>query len=100
MRQDKRPGVRFMWFVALGCLLGAAKLAELGPPAHWSWWWVLSPFAAAALWWLIADSTGWTQRRAMERDAERTAERRERHLTNVGLDTFDRKKGGRRKTRR
>jgi small Trp-rich protein len=84
-----------MWFVALGCLLGLAKLAEFGPVAAWSWWVVLSPFAVAAAWWTIADSTGLTQRRAMDRAAEKTAERRERHLKDMGLDTFERPKDGR-----
>ncbi len=86
-----------MWFVLIGCLLGAAKLADFGPIAHWSWWWVLSPFGAALVWWLIADMTGITQRRAMERLDERVAERRERHLKNMGLETFDRSKGKPRK---
>ena len=62
-----------MWMVGLGCVLGLLKLAEIGPVARWDWWWVLAPFAAAAIWWLIADSTGYTQRKAMERDAKRTA---------------------------
>jgi small Trp-rich protein len=84
-----------MWFVVIGCLLGAAKLAELGPVAAWSWWLVLSPFAMAAAWWMFADTTGYTQRRAMERDAQRTAARRAHHLKSMGLDTFDRPKDGR-----
>jgi small Trp-rich protein len=84
-----------MWFVLIGCLLCAAKLAALGPVANWSWWWVLSPFALAAAWWLFADAIGWTQRKAMERESQRVTDRRARHLTNMGLDTFDRKSGKR-----
>ena len=56
-----------MWFVAIGCVLIAIKLVGVTAIAAWSWWWILSPFAAAAVWWLIADATGDTQRRAMER---------------------------------
>ena len=56
-----------MWFVVLGVLLIALKLAEFGPVALWAWWWVLSPFAAAALWWSFADSSGWTKRREMDK---------------------------------
>ena len=84
-----------MWFVLIGCLLAAAKLAELGPVTNWSWWWVLSPFGAAAAWWLFADAIGLTQKRAMERERKRVADRRQRHLTNMGLDTFSRKPGRR-----
>ena len=83
-----------MWFVALGCLLGLAKLAEFGPVASWSWWLVLSPFALAAAWWVFADSTGLTQQRAMDRAAEKTAERRRRHLEDMGLGGFERPKDG------
>ena len=84
-----------MWFVLIGCLLAAAKLAGIGPMALWSWWWVLSPFGAAAAWWLFADGIGWTQRRAMEREGRRVTDRRERHLKNMGLDIFSRKPGKR-----
>ena len=68
------------------------KLAELGPVGDWSWWIVLAPFALAAAWWAIADATGDTQRRAIERDRKRVAERRERHLKAMGLDLPGRKK--------
>jgi small Trp-rich protein len=30
------PGLIFIVFLIL-------KLAEIGPVAHWSWWWVTSP---------------------------------------------------------
>ena len=84
-----------MWFVLIGCLLVLLKLADLGPVAAWTWWWVLAPFAAAAAWWIFADSSGWTQRRAMERDAARTKERRAQHLKAMGLDSFEKGKGRR-----
>lgn len=80
-----------MWFVLIGCALGALKLAEISPVALWSWWWVLSPFGAAAVWWYIADATGGTQRRAMAAEDKRVAARRLRHLKDMGLDTFSRK---------
>ena len=80
-----------MWFVLIGCLLGALKLADIGPVAQWTWWWVLSPFGAATVWWFISDVSGGTQRRAMAAEDKRVAARRERHLKNMGLDTFKRK---------
>ena len=74
-----------MWFVGLGCLLVLLKWADLTAVAGWSWWIVLAPFAAAAIWWIIADATGYTKAREAEREDRRVAERRERHLENLGL---------------
>ncbi len=76
-----------MPLVIIGLLLVAAKLAALGPVAGWAWWWVLSPFAAAVVWWAIADTTGITQRRAMEKMEERKLKRRERAMEELGLGT-------------
>lgn len=67
-----------MYLLGLGCLLLVLKLAEFGPVALWSWWWVLLPFGLAALWWAWADATGYTQRKAMRREDQRRQERQER----------------------
>lgn len=75
-----------MWFVGLGCLLVLLKWAELTVVATWAWWIVLSPFALAAVWWVIADATGFTKAREAEREDRRVAARRERHLDNMGLN--------------
>ena len=40
-----------MWLVAVGVLAVVLKLAGIGFVAGLAWWWVLAPFAAAALWW-------------------------------------------------
>lgn len=75
-----------MWFVALGCLFVLLKWAGLTVVAAWSWWWVLLPFLLAAVWWVVADATGYTKAREAEREERRVAARRERHLDNVGLN--------------
>lgn len=75
-----------MWFVVLGCLLVLLKWADLTGAAQWSWWVVLSPFALAAIWWIIADKTGYTKAREAEREKRRVDARRERHLDNMGLN--------------
>ncbi len=64
-----------MYFLIAGLVLLVLKWAEIGPVATWSWWWVLSPFALAALWWWYADFSGYTKRKAMEKDEARKAER-------------------------
>lgn len=75
-----------MAFVVIGCVLLLMKLAEFGFAADWSWLWILSPFGLAVLWWAFADSTGWTQRRAMDKLEERKEERRQRQMDALGLN--------------
>ena len=75
-----------MVLVIIGVLLLVAKLADFGPTADWSWWIVGAPFVGAALWWQFADSTGYTQRRAMQKMEARKVQRRDRALEALGLD--------------
>ncbi|NRF69995.1 TIGR04438 family Trp-rich protein [Aquincola sp. S2] len=82
-----------MWFVAVGCLLVLLKWADLTPVANWGWLWVLSPFAAAAVWWIIADATGFTKQRESDKEQRRVEARRERHLDNMGLNLKKRRGG-------
>ena len=73
-----------MYLVALGVLLLVLKLIEYGPVADWAWWAVLAPFAGAAAWWVWADFSGFTRRRAMERMEAKKAARRERNMEALG----------------
>lgn len=82
-----------MWFIVLGVLLVAMKLADFGPVAVWDWWWVLSPFAAAAAWWAYADSTGLTKKREMDKLEDKKLERRRRAMEALGIDREQQKKG-------
>jgi small Trp-rich protein len=75
-----------MWFVTLGCLLIALKLADFGFVAMWSWWWVLSPFAAAFVWWAYADASGLTKKREMDKLDNRKLERRRKSMEALGID--------------
>jgi small Trp-rich protein len=76
-----------MPFVIIGVLLLLAKFAEFGPTADWPWWAILLPFGAAVAWWGFADSTGITQRRAMQKMEDRKVERREKAMEALGRDT-------------
>ena len=62
----------------------ALKYLEIGPVAAWSWWLVLAPFAAAVAWWSWADSTGYTKRKAMERDDARRQARVDKNKEAIG----------------
>ncbi len=75
-----------MAFLIVGVLLMALKYAEVAPVVNWSWWVILTPFGLAVLWWAFADSTGLTQRRAMDKMDERKADRRKRDMESLGLD--------------
>ena len=63
-----------MYFLGLGIALLLMKYLEAGPVAAWDWWVVLSPFGMAMAWWAWADWSGYTKRRAVDReDARRKA---------------------------
>ena len=81
-----------MYFVLLGLLLLVLKLAEFGPVGLWSWWAVLSPFACAAVWWTVADASGYNKRRAMARMQARKDQRRERNMEALGTTEEKRKR--------
>ena len=85
-----------MWLMVIGVLLIVLKLASVGPFETLSWWWVLSPFPVAVVWWEIADQTGYTKKREMDKMEARKADRRRKNLENLGLYDPSRK-GGQRK---
>jgi len=60
-----------MYLLGLGLVLLALKYLAVDPIAAWSWWLVMSPFGLAVAWWAWADSTGYTKRKAMERENRR-----------------------------
>ena len=82
-----------MYLLGLGIILLAMKYLEIGPVAVWDWWVVLSPFALAVLWWAWADYSGYTKRKAVERENVRKDARIARQREQLGLGT---KKSGRR----
>ncbi len=60
-----------MYLLGIGLVLLAMKYLAVDPVAAWSWWLVMSPFVLAVAWWTWADNTGYTKRKAMERDNRR-----------------------------
>jgi small Trp-rich protein len=81
-----------MWFIVVGVLLLLMKVAEVGPGADLSWWWVLAPFGLAVIWWEFADKTGYTQRKAMDRLDERQKARREEAMNKIGTSEKQRRR--------
>jgi small Trp-rich protein len=76
-----------MLFLGLGIILLAMKFLEFGPVAAWSWWVVLSPFAAAAIWWAWADWSGYTKKKALDRENARKQARLDKARADLGLGT-------------
>jgi small Trp-rich protein len=74
-----------MYFLGLGLILLGMKYQEFGPVAEWSWWWVLSPFAAAAVWWAWADWSGYTKRKAVQRENDRKQARIDKSRESLGI---------------
>jgi small Trp-rich protein len=82
-----------MPLVAIGTLLVVLKMLEVDPVSGWSWWWILAPFGLAVLWWAYSDSTGLTQRRAIQRMEAKKVARRERDIEALGMSVHgDRRK--------
>ena len=75
-----------MYFLGLGLVLLGMKYMEFGPVAAWDWWVVLAPFGLAMAWWAWADSTGYTKRKAMERENARRDSRIERNREAIGTN--------------
>lgn len=82
-----------MLFLGVGLVLLALKYLEIGQVATWSWWVVLAPFALAVVWWTWADMSGYTKRKAVERDNARKQARIDKSREQLGLGP---KKSGRR----
>ena len=81
-----------MYLLGLGIILLLMKYLEMGPVATWSWWIVLTPFALAVVWWAWADSSGYTKRKAMEREDARRKARDDKNKEAIGTL----RRGGRR----
>ena len=84
-----------MWFVVIGVVMVLMQLLGIGPLASWTWAndWVLLllPFALAVAWWTWCDATGYTRRKAMQRDDERRDARRQKAVDALGLNRDRRK---------
>jgi small Trp-rich protein len=74
-----------MYFLGLGLVLLVMKYLETDPVASWSWWIVMAPFGLAVAWWAWADSTGYTKKKAMEREDARRDARVAKNRDALGL---------------
>lgn len=86
-----------MLFLLIGVILLVMNWTGVGPPANWDFnllgdlWKFAWPFIAALAWWAWSDSTGRTQRKAMDRMEQKKVDRREKAMEALGLGTKGRK---------
>ncbi len=73
-----------MYLLGLGLVLLALKFFGISSIAAWDWWLVVLPFALAVLWWAWADWSGYTEKKAMEREGRRRDERIESNRKAMG----------------
>lgn len=74
-----------MYLLVIGIILLVLKYMEIPPVVGWTWWVVLSPFGAAVVWWVWADTSGYTKRREMQKMEDRKRARIERNKEALGL---------------
>ena len=80
-----------MYLLGIGIILLLLKYMEIGPVATWDWWVVLTPFGLAVAWWTWADWSGYTKRKAVEREDQRKQARIDKSRESLGLGPKKRK---------
>ena len=80
-----------MLFLVIGIVLLAMKYLEVAPVAAWSWWVVLAPFALAVAWWTWADWSGYTKKKAVERENAKKKARLDKQKESLGIKTGPRR---------
>jgi small Trp-rich protein len=78
-------GVNAMLFLVLGIILLGMKYMEFGPVAMWDWWVVLAPFGLAVLWWWWADWSGYTKKKAVQKEDARKQARIDKSREKLGI---------------
>jgi small Trp-rich protein len=68
------------------------KYLAIGPVATMDWWLVLLPFGLAVLWWAWADASGYTKKKAMERENARRQERIDKNREAIGTGVNKRRR--------
>ncbi len=89
-----------MFFVLIGVVLVICNLMDWGPMGQWNWeffgdlWKFVLPFGLAVVWWIWSDASGWTKRKAMQRDDERKRDRQDRNIDAMGLGHLHKPRNG------
>ena len=90
-----------MAFVLVGIALIVCNFMDWGPMGAWNWeirgdlWKFVLPFILATAWWIWADASGLSKRRAMTKDADRKRDRLDRNIDAMGLGHLHKHRDGR-----
>ena len=76
-----------MYLLGLGIVLLVMKYLEIGPVATWDWWMCLVPFGLAAAWWAWADWSGYTKKKAVQRENDKRQARIDKSKQALGIKT-------------
>jgi small Trp-rich protein len=76
-----------MYLLLIGIVLLALKYLEIGPVATWDWWLVLLPLGLAVVWWWWADWSGYTKKKAVEKENARKQARIDKSREALGINT-------------
>ena len=74
-----------MYFLGIGLILLTMKYMEFDPVTAWSWWVVLAPFGLATAWWWWADWSGYTKKKAVQRENEKKQARINKSKESLGI---------------
>jgi small Trp-rich protein len=74
-----------MYLLGIGLILMFLKYQAIDPVATWSWLTVLIPFGLAMAWWAWADASGYTKRKAMQKEEKRKKTRLEKQRESLGF---------------
>jgi small Trp-rich protein len=76
-----------MYLLGLGIVLLVMKYMEIGPVAAWDWWMCLVPFGLAVAWWAWADWSGYTKKKAVQRENDKRQARIDKSKQALGIKT-------------
>ena len=74
-----------MYFLLIGIVMLIMWYGEIGPVASWSWYVVFAPFGLAVVWWWWADMTGYSKRKAVQRENEKKQARIDKSRAAMGI---------------
>ena len=80
-----------MYLLIVAVILTILKYMEIDPVASWSWWVIIGFYAAAAVWWQVADATGYSKRKSMEREEQVRKDRQQRNSNRLKQNQTKRK---------
>lgn len=75
-----------MFLASIAVIILLMKIAEIGPVASWSWFYVMLPFALLFFWWeFLSKWMGWDKRAAEKKMAEDVKDNQETKKNNRGF---------------